>query len=141
MGTSTPYIDDVHVRRKVRHVRGTVVNVTPTPRAAQRERLSREVVAARGLALADAEGLDALTVRRLAQDLGVTPMALYWHFADKDALLAGVADQLLQEVVPPAPVDGPWSDRLQAELGALLVALTGPSSAGATGPVAGAGQR
>ena len=41
----------------------------------------------RGLALADANGLDELTIRRLAQDLGVTPMALYWHFRSKEELL------------------------------------------------------
>lgn len=97
--------------------------MTPTGRTAARERLSRDVVAARALALADAEGLDALTVRRLAQDLGVTPMALYWHFSDKDALLAGVADQLLREVRAPEPSDAPWADRLHAELSALLAAL------------------
>jgi AcrR family transcriptional regulator len=58
------------------------------------ERLSRETVADAALALADAEGLDALTIRRLAQELGVTPMALYWHFKNKDELLAGVADRI-----------------------------------------------
>ena len=45
----------------------------------------------RALALADAGGLDALTIRRLAQELGVTPMALYWHFRSKDELLVGLA--------------------------------------------------
>lgn len=47
--------------------------------------------------LADAEGLDAVTIRRLAQDLGVTPMALYWHFADKDALLLAISERLWDE--------------------------------------------
>jgi TetR/AcrR family tetracycline transcriptional repressor len=51
------------------------------------------------LAVADAEGLDAVTVRRLAQDLSVTPMALYWHFKDKDALLDGIGDRLWDETV------------------------------------------
>ncbi len=46
------------------------------------------------LALADAEGLDAVTIRRLAGELGVTPMALYWHFADKQALMGALADSL-----------------------------------------------
>ena len=47
--------------------------------------------------LADADGLDAVTIRRLAQDLGVTPMALYWHFTDKDALLLAIAERLWDE--------------------------------------------
>jgi TetR/AcrR family transcriptional regulator, tetracycline repressor protein len=48
--------------------------------------------------LADAETLEAVTIRRLAQELGVTPMALYWHFADKDALLLAVSERLWDEV-------------------------------------------
>ena len=44
--------------------------------------------------MADTEGLEALTIRRLATELGVTPMALYWHFADKDALLHAISERL-----------------------------------------------
>ena len=50
----------------------------------------------RAIALADAEGLDALTIRRLAQELGVTPMALYWHFRNKEELLAGAGRPVLE---------------------------------------------
>jgi len=46
------------------------------------------------IGLADAEGIDALTIRRLAKELEVTPTALYWHFTDKQALLDALADQL-----------------------------------------------
>src|SRR5437763_5942986 len=49
-------------------------------KTATRPSLSREVVADRALALADTDGIDAVTIRRLATELGVTPMALYWHF-------------------------------------------------------------
>src|SRR2546421_6573212 len=48
--------------------------------AAERPRLSKRTVTENALKLADADGLDALTIRKLAQHLGVTPMALYWHF-------------------------------------------------------------
>src|SRR5437764_948761 len=51
-------------------------------------RLSREAVAEGALALADAEGLEAVTIRRLAQDLGVTPRALYWHLKNQEGLPA-----------------------------------------------------
>src|SRR5665213_3657639 len=59
-----------------------------------RERLSRDVIAAGAVALADREGIDAVTIRRLATDNAVTPMALYWHFKDKDAVLDGIAEQI-----------------------------------------------
>jgi AcrR family transcriptional regulator len=65
---------------------------------AERTRLSKDAVVERGLAIADAEGLDALTIRRLANELGVTPMALYWHFRSKEALLTGLADRIWAEI-------------------------------------------
>lgn len=88
-----------------------------------KERLSRDVVTQAAVALADAEGLDALTIRRLATDLGVTPMALYWHFKDKDALLDGIAETVLAEVRRPEDASGTWDEQLRALLDALLDAL------------------
>ena len=64
----------------------------------------------RALALADELGLESLTIRRLAQELGVTPMALYWHFRSKEELLAGLGDQVWAEIdgdVDPAAAGGP----------------------------------
>ena len=75
--------------------------MTPTTSSqaeAQRSRLSKATVVQRALALADAGGLDALTIRRLAQELGVTPMALYWHFRSKDDLLDGLAERVWSEI-------------------------------------------
>nr|PZN18525.1 MAG: TetR family transcriptional regulator [Mycolicibacterium hassiacum] len=54
----------------------------------------RDVVAA-ATALLDSYGLADLTMRRLARELGVSPGALYWHFANKQELLGAVADQIL----------------------------------------------
>ena len=71
-----------------------------------RTSLSREVVADRALVIADAEGIEAVTIRRLATELGVTPMALYWHFRTKEDLLAGLADRVLDAVVVPAAQRG-----------------------------------
>jgi TetR/AcrR family tetracycline transcriptional repressor len=63
------------------------------------------------LHLVDAEGLEALTMRRLAAELGVAPMALYSHVRSKDELLAGLLDQVAGEVELPA--DGiPWKEGL-----------------------------
>lgn len=76
------------------------------------------------LTLADAEGLDAVTIRRLATDHGVTPMALYWHFRDKDLLLDGIVERLLSEVVLPDDLPQlPWDQRLRELLAAILAVL------------------
>jgi TetR/AcrR family transcriptional regulator, tetracycline repressor protein len=63
-----------------------------------KERLRSAAIVARALAIVDAEGVDGLTIRRLAQDFAVSPMALYWHFKDKAQLLDGIADRVLEEV-------------------------------------------
>src|SRR5262249_5263129 len=90
---------------------------------AERTRLSKKAVVDRALALADANGLDGLTIRRLAEDLGVTPMALYWHFRSKEELLAGLADQVWAErnmKVYPAHA---WSRHLRGLLEWLIRVL------------------
>ncbi|GLX00390.1 TetR family transcriptional regulator [Microtetraspora sp. NBRC 16547] len=84
------------------------------------EKLSREALVERAVLLADAEGLEAVTVRRLAQELGVTPMALYWHFKSKDQLLNSVADHLLKEVTPEFDPAATWNVRVRAMVEALV---------------------
>ncbi|RKN45012.1 TetR/AcrR family transcriptional regulator C-terminal domain-containing protein [Streptomyces hoynatensis] len=69
--------------------------------------LSRERVLGAAVALADEGGAEALSMRRIAQALGVVPMALYKHVAGKNALLDGMIDVLLREIDPPAP-DAGW---------------------------------
>ncbi len=67
------------------------------------------------IALADAEGLAALTMRAVAQRVGVTAMALYGYFPDKDSLLDAMADRVIGEVFPgPFPALAGWRDRLLA---------------------------
>jgi AcrR family transcriptional regulator len=97
---------------------------------AERSKLSKKTVVDRGLALADADGLDKLTIRRLAQDLGVTPMALYWHFHSKEELLLGLADQVWSEIDVEVDPDRPWPDQLRALLESLVRALRSHPSAG-----------
>jgi TetR/AcrR family tetracycline transcriptional repressor len=64
--------------------------------------LNPALVVERALAIVDAEGLDALTVRKVADEFGVTPMALYWHFSNKDALLEAVGDAVIAGLRAPA---------------------------------------
>jgi len=66
--------------------------------------LSRERILREALALVDEEGLEAVSMRKLARRLGVDPMSLYNHVDGKDALLDGVAEVLLAAI--PAPVPG-----------------------------------
>ena len=93
-----------------------------SPKTADRPALSRNVVADRALELADSEGIEAVTVRRLAGELGVTPMALYWHFRTKEDLLAGLADRVLDDADVPEPT-GDWEAGLRAALLALVTAM------------------
>lgn len=61
----------------------------------KRRGLTRAAVVARALELGGAEGLDAVSLRRLALELGVTPMALYRHVRDKQDLINAMTDELL----------------------------------------------
>jgi AcrR family transcriptional regulator len=64
--------------------------------------LSRPRVLEAAIALADGSGVDGLSMRKLAQELGVVPMALYKHVANKDELLDGMIDVVIGEIDPPA---------------------------------------
>jgi AcrR family transcriptional regulator len=87
------------------------------------KRLDPEKLATSALALADLEGLEAITIRRLAQQHEVTPMALYRHFSDKDDLLAAIGDRMLADVVLPEPNEDRWDVQLRAVLTAFVAAL------------------
>ncbi len=75
----------------------TQVDVNAQPRAP----LSKQRVLRAAVALADAGGVEALSMRKLAQQLGVVPMALYKHVANKDELLDGMVDVVVGEIDPP----------------------------------------
>ena len=103
--------------------------MTPRSATATRSELSRDAIVERALSVMDAEGPDAVTIRRVAQEFAVTPMALDWHVANKDELLAAMGDALLAEVVPP-PATGPWSTQLRGVVEALVAGLsTHPAAA------------
>ena len=98
---------------------------------AERTKLSRAAVVGRALELADNDGLDALTIRRLATELGVTPMALYWHFRSKEELIAGLADRVWGEIKTDVDDASSWSDQLRMMLESLIDVLRAHSSASA----------
>ncbi|TWE21692.1 TetR/AcrR family transcriptional regulator C-terminal domain-containing protein [Kitasatospora atroaurantiaca] len=70
--------------------------------AARRVPLNRDRVLRAAVALADDTGIESLSMRRLAQELGVVPMALYKHVANKEQLLDGMVDVVVGEIDPPA---------------------------------------
>jgi AcrR family transcriptional regulator len=76
-----------------------------------RRTLTRDRVLAGAVALADEIGVHALTLRRLAQHLGVSPMAIYHHVADKEQILDGMVDAVFTEMDLPAETDG-WRDAM-----------------------------
>src|SRR5574340_283908 len=76
--------------------------------------LTREELFERALAIADADGLAALTMRRLAADVGVEAASLYHHIPNKDALLDGVVVRMRSEIQVPMPIPEDWIDLMVA---------------------------
>lgn len=83
--------------------------------APARPPLTRRRIVMAGLALVESEGLDALTMRRLAATLDVTPMSLYNHVADKAELIDVMLDYVIGDIVKACAEDeGTWEERLRA---------------------------
>lgn len=94
-----------------------------------REPLTRERALIAAVAIADAEGISSLTMRRLAAELGVEAMSLYHHVANKDAVLDGITDLVVSEIqVPPSGTHWRTAMRERA-LSAHEVLLAHPWSA------------
>jgi TetR/AcrR family transcriptional regulator, tetracycline repressor protein len=70
--------------------------------------LSRTEILDAALRIVDAEGVDALSMRRLARDVGVEAMTLYYHFPNKEAILDGVIMLALQAEAPTGPPPEDW---------------------------------
>jgi len=73
--------------------------------------LSRDKIAAAALAIADAEGFASVSMRRIAQELGVGTMSLYYYVKTKADLVAAMDDALMSEVLVPSP-PGNWREAL-----------------------------
>jgi len=84
------------------------------PRAAPRSPLSRDAIVEATLRVIDAEGLEAASMRRVADELGTAPSALYWHVRDKDELLQLALDRVIGEIVLPAADSERWEEQLKA---------------------------
>jgi AcrR family transcriptional regulator len=90
--------------------------------ASRREPLTRERVLRAALGLADASGLAGLTIRSLAAELDVKPMAVYHHVANKDAILDGIVDLVFREIELPVE-GGEWRDEIRRRASSMRRAL------------------
>jgi AcrR family transcriptional regulator len=88
-----------------------------------RPRLSRELVLRAAVRLADRDGIGALTMRKLAQELDVEAMSLYHHVSNKDDILDGMVDLVFTEIDLPSPA-GDWKAALRARAISTRTALT-----------------
>lgn len=79
----------------------------------RRGQLSRARILAAGLELVDQDGLESLTMRRLAEQLHVDPMSIYTHVPGKDALLDGLAEAIWSELQLPEG-EGSWKEVLRS---------------------------
>jgi AcrR family transcriptional regulator len=80
--------------------------------ARQRRPLSQELIVDTAMRVLDAEGLDALSMRRVALDLRTGPASLYAHVANKDELLELMIDRIVGEMEIPAPDPGRWQEQI-----------------------------
>ena len=85
---------------------------TETAEPAERVHLSEERVLRAAVALADREGLEGLTMRKLADELGAGAMSLYYYFPNKDELLDGMIDIVFDEIEPPS-TDVDWKTAMR----------------------------
>ena len=86
-------------------------------------RIQREKVVQAALSLLDEEGIEGVTMRKLAQRLKVQAPSFYWHFANKQALLDGMADALVESVARSVDPEAPWDEVLRGVAAELRQAL------------------
>jgi AcrR family transcriptional regulator len=81
--------------------------------------LDKDQIVEAAIAFIEENGLPELSMRRLAADLGVGTMTLYNHVPNKDALLNGVVQTILEEIEIPGPDVKPWAERVRFILGSF----------------------
>ena len=103
-----------------------MVNPASTDRAERRTPLTRERVLQVAIELADRDGLDALSMRKLGQELGVDAMALYRHVRSKDDLFDGIIEVIVSEIERPRAAEAvDWKTRLREQVMAARAVMLG----------------
>ena len=85
----------------------------PAKAPRRREPLSRQAIVEAAVRVLDAEGVDALTVRRLGEELGTGSATLYWHIGSKDELAELVYDRVMGEIELPPPDPSRWQEQVK----------------------------
>src|SRR6185295_15105513 len=112
----------LYFRQPPSEQQGAPMTSDGSPTAGRRGRLTRDRVLEAAVAHADAVGLEALTMRTLAEMLDVAPMALYRHVASKDDLIDAMVDIVFVEIGVPAG-GGDWRTSMRRRAIALRQAL------------------
>src|SRR5580700_10530465 len=86
---------------------------TPERPARRRDPISRDAIVTAAVQLLDREGLAALSMRKLADELGAGAASLYWHVGSKDGLLDLVLDEVIGEGKVPDPDPDRWQEQLK----------------------------
>jgi len=106
------------------------LNAIETHRPGPQPRFTREALARRALAIMDAQGTEALTMRRLAEELGMGTMALYRYFPSKNELMDAAIEVAAPELHLPVPGAAPWKEQLAGlARGLFMAGLRHPSVA------------
>jgi TetR/AcrR family tetracycline transcriptional repressor len=79
----------------------------------ERTALTRRAVIETALSIGDSEGLEAISLRRVARDLGVTPMALYRYVESKEGLLEGMIELAFEEFALPSESEDDWREEMR----------------------------
>jgi AcrR family transcriptional regulator len=105
---------DRRTRAAERRARAAERRAQPRGRARARRALDVDTIVETALRIADEEGVEAVSMRRLASEMRVGTMSLYHHVADKDELLELMADATSAELIVPGEILGDWREALRA---------------------------
>jgi AcrR family transcriptional regulator len=92
--------------------------------AKKRRRLSPEAITEAAIRLADAEGLEAVSIRRVAAELDGRAMSLYDHFASKSELLASMSDEVVGEMLVSQPLPEAWREAVAVSARTMYAAYS-----------------
>ncbi|MBK6672400.1 MAG: TetR family transcriptional regulator [Proteobacteria bacterium] len=80
----------------------------------EQEKLTREIIVGEAITLLNEEGLEGVSLRKLAERVGVKAPSLYWHFKDKSALMSAVMERIFGECLDSVPDHTDWQQWMRA---------------------------
>jgi AcrR family transcriptional regulator len=98
---------------------------TPVDRGKERRRLTPEAITAAAIRLADADGIEGVSIRRVAAELDARAMSLYSHFSSKSELLASMTDEAVGEMLVSQPLPEDWRGAVTVSARRMYAAFAG----------------